>query len=102
MLWMIRSWLFCVLWLCGSQWLGCWSGKLRRVCWWLLGAHFLYLCLKKVLGNCNCSILESPLSLESLEHVLPSPCRKPCALGVCYGEFMEYVLLRGSRMARRS
>lgn len=105
MLWKIRSWLFRVLRLCGSQWLGCWSGKPRRVCWWLLdprGAHFLYLCLKKVLGNCNCSIPESLPSLESLEHILPSPCRKPCALGVCHGEFMEFVLLRGSRIARRS
>lgn len=44
---------------------------------WLLdprGANFLYLCLKKVQGNCSCSILESPLSSESREHILPFPC----------------------------
>lgn len=37
------------------------------------GANFLYLSLTKVLGNYNCSILEPPDSLESLEHILPFP-----------------------------
>lgn len=37
------------------------------------GANFLYLSLTKVLGNYNYSILESPVSLESLEHIPPFP-----------------------------
>lgn len=66
------------------------------------GANFLYLSLKKVLGNCNCSILESPVSLQILEHILPFPCQKPCPPGACHGELMEYVLLGGSKMPRGS
>lgn len=61
------------------------------------GANFLYLSLKKVLGNSNCSILECPVFLESLEQVLPFPCQKLHPLGVYHRELIEYCAAEGQQ-----